>query len=175
MKYRTPRQALCESKKIRQREWGKAQNQGSIVWNMFFKAQQRSDIQTFRISVTFKDCQNNIKQNTLLLTAVTERDMFLSAPTHIPAHHTHMPIPHRTHKPAVSSLSISASRVNVQSGNSPYYTPHSESQVVAVTWGETWSTVLFFMALSQAGMSHYKALLMSRGGAGNKSLLDLQT
>lgn len=63
----------------------------------------------------------------------------------------------------------------MQLGNSPYYTPRSDSRLVALSWGERWSTVLFFMALSRAGVSHYEALLMSRGGAGIKSLLDLQT
>lgn len=38
--------------------------------------------------MTFKVFQNNIIQNTLLLTAVTERDMFFSAATYIPAHTT---------------------------------------------------------------------------------------
>lgn len=99
---------------------------------------------------------------------------YSSATTHISTHHTHRLIHHHTHRPAVS-LFKPAFEWTCSLGNSPYHTSRSESQLDAFSWGETWSTVLFFLALSQAAVSHYKALLMSRGGTENKSLLDLQT
>lgn len=86
---------------------------------------------------------------------------------------THMLIRQHMHRPAVSSLFKSAFEWTCSLGTVRTRL-HVVSHNLSLFCGERHG-VLFFMALSQAGMSHYKALLMSRLGTGNKSLLDLQT
>lgn len=124
--------------------------------------------------MTFKVCLININQNTLLL---TEHDMFLSAASHIPAHTTPTCwflitcIGLASHHCLNQPLSEHAAWEQSVLHSTPLVS-HNLSLCCGVS---IWSTVLFFMALSQAGVSQHVALLMSRGGTEIKSLLDLQT
>lgn len=123
--------------------------------------------------MTFKVCVINIKQNTLLL---TEHDMFVSAASYIPGHTT----------PTCQFLITCIGLASYHCLNQPlsehaaweqsvlHSTPLVSHNLSFCREESMWSTVLFFMALSQAGMSQHMALLMSRGGAEIKSLLDLQ-